>query len=61
VALEECIPIFEERRGANHSDVAAALVNLGKTQSQVERYADAERSYRRALAVREAALRWRLC
>jgi len=29
---------------------------LGKAQSQVERYADAERSYRRALAIGEDAL-----
>jgi tetratricopeptide (TPR) repeat protein len=54
--LEECIPIFEEHRGQNHSDVAAALINLGKAQSQVERFADAERSYRRALAIRETSL-----
>jgi len=55
-ALEESIPILEERCGKDHGDVAAALINLGKAQSQAERYGDAERTYRRAIAMREAKL-----
>jgi tetratricopeptide (TPR) repeat protein len=54
--LEECIPIFEERLGKDHSDVVAALTNLGKAQSQAERYSDAQRTYRRAIAIREATV-----
>jgi tetratricopeptide (TPR) repeat protein len=54
--LEECIPIFEEHLGKDHNDVAAALTNLGQAQSQAKRYADAERTYRRALAIRETTL-----
>ncbi len=54
--LEECIPIFEEHLGQHHSDVAAALTNLGKAQSDAKRYDEAERTYRRAIAIREATL-----
>jgi tetratricopeptide (TPR) repeat protein len=54
--LEEGIPILEEHRGKDHRDVGAALVNLGLAQSQAERYADAEQTYRRVIAMREATL-----
>ena len=54
--FEECIPIFEKHLGQDHKDVAAALLNLGKAQSRIDRFADAEQSYRRALAIREATL-----
>jgi tetratricopeptide (TPR) repeat protein len=54
--LEEGVPIIEEHRGKDHRDVGAALVNLGLAQSQAERYADAEQTYRRVIAMREATL-----
>jgi tetratricopeptide (TPR) repeat protein len=54
--LEECIPIFEEHLGKDHSDVVAALTNLGKAQSEAGYYCDAERTYRRAIAIREATV-----
>ena len=54
--LEECIPILEEHRGKDHHDVTAALMNLGLAQSQAERYTNAEQTYRRVIAMREATL-----
>ena len=54
--LGECIPILEERLGKEHSDVVAALTNLGKAQSEALHYFDAERTYRRAIAIREATV-----
>jgi tetratricopeptide (TPR) repeat protein len=54
--LEECIPIFEEHRGKDHGDVASALANLGLAQSQAKRHADAERTQRCVIAMRESTL-----
>jgi tetratricopeptide (TPR) repeat protein len=53
--LKESIPILEERLGKEHGDIAGALTNLGKAQSETEHYAESEQSYRRAIAIREAA------
>jgi tetratricopeptide (TPR) repeat protein len=52
--LEECIPILEEHLGKDHGDIVAALTNLGKAQSDAQRHADAEQTYRRAISIREA-------
>ena len=50
---QQVVGIREKGLGRTHKLVALSLVNLGAVQQKLERYDEARRSYRRALAVYE--------
>jgi tetratricopeptide (TPR) repeat protein len=49
-------PAFEKSLGPDHADVTTTLNNLADLDREVGRYADAERLYKRSLAIQEKSL-----